>query len=168
MEQLKKQHSEKLAMKESLRKKSDEMEVKLDRAGKLVTGLAGERVRWEERVVVRPPPHTHTYPLTAMERVLKKCTVILCALNLKKQHLIVFPGELYHLSELKILLKIWQRTILNIKTHIHVYVIQICVFFRALKKIWGIWWETVCWQLLFSHTWAPSFPTIERSCFKSG
>ncbi|CAI5672498.1 unnamed protein product [Oreochromis niloticus] len=51
LEQLKKQHSEKLAMKESLRKKSDEMEVKLDRAGKLVTGLAGERVRWEERVV---------------------------------------------------------------------------------------------------------------------
>lgn len=67
LEQLKKQHSEKLAMKESLRKKSDEMEVKLDRAGKLVTGLAGERVRWEERVVVRPlPPHTHTYPLTCL------------------------------------------------------------------------------------------------------
>lgn len=67
MEQLKKQHSEKLAMKESLRKKSDEMEVKLDRAGKLVTGLAGERVRWEERVVVRP---THTHTDTAMEKVL--------------------------------------------------------------------------------------------------
>lgn len=67
LEQLKKQHSEKLAMKESLRKKSEEMEVKLDRAGKLVTGLAGERVRWEERVVVRAPPtHTHTYPLTCL------------------------------------------------------------------------------------------------------
>ncbi|XP_071333968.1 dynein axonemal heavy chain 2 [Trachinotus anak] len=50
LEELKKQHGEKLAMKESLRKKSDEMEVKLDRADKLVTGLAGERVRWEERV----------------------------------------------------------------------------------------------------------------------
>ncbi|XP_042256267.1 dynein axonemal heavy chain 2 [Thunnus maccoyii] len=50
LDQLKKQHGEKLAMKESLRKKSDEMEVKLDRADKLVTGLAGERVRWEERV----------------------------------------------------------------------------------------------------------------------
>ncbi|XP_070711337.1 dynein axonemal heavy chain 2 [Pempheris klunzingeri] len=49
LDQLKKQHSEKLAMKESLRKKSDEMEVKLDRADKLVTGLAGERIRWEER-----------------------------------------------------------------------------------------------------------------------
>ncbi|XP_044040597.1 dynein axonemal heavy chain 2-like isoform X2 [Siniperca chuatsi] len=50
LDQLKKQHGEKLATKESLRKKSDEMEVKLDRADKLVTGLAGERVRWEERV----------------------------------------------------------------------------------------------------------------------
>ncbi|KAM9717113.1 dynein axonemal heavy chain 2 [Menidia menidia] len=50
LDQLKKQHSEKLAMKETLRQKSDDMEVKLDRAGKLVTGLAGERVRWEERV----------------------------------------------------------------------------------------------------------------------
>nr|XP_019958870.1 PREDICTED: dynein heavy chain 2, axonemal [Paralichthys olivaceus] len=50
LEELKKQHGEKLATKESLRKKSDEMEVKLDRADKLVTGLAGERVRWEERV----------------------------------------------------------------------------------------------------------------------
>ncbi|XP_060896803.1 dynein axonemal heavy chain 2-like [Labrus mixtus] len=50
LEHLKKQHGEKLAMKESLRRKSEEMEVKLDRADKLVTGLAGERVRWEERV----------------------------------------------------------------------------------------------------------------------
>lgn len=56
LDQLKKQHSEKLAMKESLRKKSDEMEVKLDRADKLVTGLAGERVRWEQTVAVS---HAH-------------------------------------------------------------------------------------------------------------
>uniref|UniRef100_A0A3P9PK94 Dynein axonemal heavy chain 2 n=1 Tax=Poecilia reticulata TaxID=8081 RepID=A0A3P9PK94_POERE len=47
---LQKQHAEKLAMKESLRVKSQEMELKLDRADKLVTGLAGERVRWDERV----------------------------------------------------------------------------------------------------------------------
>lgn len=53
LDELKKQHGEKLSMKESLRKKSDEMEVKLDRADKLVTGLAGERIRWEERVAVR-------------------------------------------------------------------------------------------------------------------
>lgn len=57
LEQLKKQHGEKLSMKESLRKKSDEMEVKLDRADKLVTGLAGERVRWETTVAVI---QTHT------------------------------------------------------------------------------------------------------------
>ncbi|XP_062240587.1 dynein axonemal heavy chain 2 [Platichthys flesus] len=50
LDELKREHGEKLAMKESLRKKSNDMEVKLDRAGKLVTGLAGERVRWEERV----------------------------------------------------------------------------------------------------------------------
>ncbi|KAK5609612.1 Dynein heavy chain 2, axonemal [Crenichthys baileyi] len=50
LNELQKQHAEKLAMKESLRKKSHEMELKLDRADKLVTGLAGERVRWEERV----------------------------------------------------------------------------------------------------------------------
>uniref|UniRef100_A0A3P8VN13 Dynein axonemal heavy chain 2 n=1 Tax=Cynoglossus semilaevis TaxID=244447 RepID=A0A3P8VN13_CYNSE len=49
LEELKRQHEEKLATKENLRKKSEEMEVKLDRADKLVTGLAGERVRWEER-----------------------------------------------------------------------------------------------------------------------
>lgn len=57
LDKLKKQHGEKLATKENLRKKSDEMEVKLDRADKLVTGLAGERVRWEERVAVG---HAHT------------------------------------------------------------------------------------------------------------
>ncbi|XP_074478915.1 dynein axonemal heavy chain 2 [Sebastes fasciatus] len=49
IDELEKQLGEKLAMKESLRKKSDEMAMKLDRADKLVTGLAGERVRWEER-----------------------------------------------------------------------------------------------------------------------
>uniref|UniRef100_A0A667XC84 Dynein axonemal heavy chain 2 n=1 Tax=Myripristis murdjan TaxID=586833 RepID=A0A667XC84_9TELE len=50
LDQLKKQYDEKLAMKESLRRKSEDMEVKLDRADKLVSGLAGERVRWEETV----------------------------------------------------------------------------------------------------------------------
>lgn len=46
------QHAEKLKTKEDLRLSSQEMEVKLDRADKLVTGLAGERVRWHERVTV--------------------------------------------------------------------------------------------------------------------
>uniref|UniRef100_W5N7B2 Dynein axonemal heavy chain 2 n=1 Tax=Lepisosteus oculatus TaxID=7918 RepID=W5N7B2_LEPOC len=50
LEQLKKQYDEKLAQKEELRKRSEDMEIKLDRAGKLVSGLAGERVRWEETV----------------------------------------------------------------------------------------------------------------------
>uniref|UniRef100_A0A671XQT1 Dynein axonemal heavy chain 2 n=1 Tax=Sparus aurata TaxID=8175 RepID=A0A671XQT1_SPAAU len=50
LDQLKKQHGEKLAMNTRLIKKSQEMEVKLDRADKLLTELAGERVRWEERL----------------------------------------------------------------------------------------------------------------------
>lgn len=53
LQQLKDQHGEKLLMKENLRKKSEEMETKLDRADKLVTGLAGERIRWENTVGVR-------------------------------------------------------------------------------------------------------------------
>ncbi|KAM9407837.1 LOW QUALITY PROTEIN: dynein axonemal heavy chain 2 [Salvelinus alpinus] len=48
---LKRQYDEKLAQKEELRRKSEDMEIKLDRAGKLVSGLAGERIRWEETVV---------------------------------------------------------------------------------------------------------------------
>ncbi|XP_044939239.1 dynein axonemal heavy chain 2 isoform X4 [Mustela putorius furo] len=50
LEMLKKQYDEKLAQKEELRKKSEEMEVKLQRAGLLVSGLAGEKARWEETV----------------------------------------------------------------------------------------------------------------------
>ncbi|XP_054461370.1 dynein axonemal heavy chain 2-like [Anoplopoma fimbria] len=49
-DELERQLGEKLVMKKTLREKSDEMEMKLDRADKLVTGLAGERVRWEKRV----------------------------------------------------------------------------------------------------------------------
>lgn len=52
LDKLKKQHAEKLTTKENLRIRSEEMEVKLDRADKLVTGLAGERVRWEQTVSV--------------------------------------------------------------------------------------------------------------------
>lgn len=53
LEMLKKQYDEKLAQKEELRKKSEEMELKLERAGMLVSGLAGEKARWEETVKVR-------------------------------------------------------------------------------------------------------------------
>lgn len=53
MDQLQTQYSEKLGQKEELSKKSDDMELKLDRAGKLVSGLAGERVRWEKTVEVQ-------------------------------------------------------------------------------------------------------------------
>ncbi|KAA0723088.1 Dynein heavy chain 2, axonemal [Triplophysa tibetana] len=53
LDELKRQYDEKLSQKEELRRKSEDMELKLDRAGKLLSGLAGERVRWEETVAVR-------------------------------------------------------------------------------------------------------------------
>jgi predicted nuclease with TOPRIM domain len=52
MEDLKRQYDEKLAQKDELRKKAELTELKLDRAGKLVSGLAGERDRWEASVKV--------------------------------------------------------------------------------------------------------------------
>ncbi|KAM4749227.1 dynein axonemal heavy chain 2 [Rhinophrynus dorsalis] len=50
LEKLKMQYDEKLAQKEALRAEAELMEVKLQRAGTLVTGLAGEKSRWEETV----------------------------------------------------------------------------------------------------------------------
>lgn len=52
MTELKQQYEEKLSQKEELRKKSEHTEMMLDRASKLVSGLAGERDRWEETVKV--------------------------------------------------------------------------------------------------------------------
>ena len=53
MAELKKQYDEKLAQKEDLRKRAEHTEMMLDRASKLVSGLAGERARWEETVKVK-------------------------------------------------------------------------------------------------------------------
>ena len=53
MAELKKQLDEKISLKEELRKKAEYNEMMLDRASKLVSGLAGERVRWEQTVEVR-------------------------------------------------------------------------------------------------------------------
>jgi dynein heavy chain len=52
LNELKRQYDEKLSQKEELRAKAELLELKLDRAAKLVSGLAGERVRWEESVKV--------------------------------------------------------------------------------------------------------------------
>lgn len=52
LDQLQMEYEEKLTTKEELRKKAELTELRLDRAAKLVTGLAGERVRWEESVKV--------------------------------------------------------------------------------------------------------------------
>ncbi|XP_021360073.1 dynein heavy chain 2, axonemal-like isoform X4 [Mizuhopecten yessoensis] len=50
MAELKQQYDEKLAQKEELKRKAEYTEMMLDRAAKLVSGLAGERIRWEETV----------------------------------------------------------------------------------------------------------------------
>ncbi|KAM4675882.1 dynein axonemal heavy chain 2 [Discoglossus pictus] len=50
LDKLKMQYDEKLAQKEALRAEAELMELKLQRAGTLVTGLAGEKSRWEETV----------------------------------------------------------------------------------------------------------------------
>ena len=57
MEELKRQYDEKSAQKEELRKKAEITELKLERAGKLVSGLAGERDRWEASVKVKKLKH---------------------------------------------------------------------------------------------------------------
>ena len=56
LEKLQKEYEEKLATKEELRKKAELTELRLDRAAKLVSGLAGERVRWEQSVKVLEIP----------------------------------------------------------------------------------------------------------------
>lgn len=52
LKELKDQYDEKVKQKEELRKKAEMLELKLDRADKLVSGLADERIRWEESVKV--------------------------------------------------------------------------------------------------------------------
>ena len=52
MEELKRVYDEKLDQKEDLRRKADYTEMMLERAAKLVEGLAEERVRWEKTVEV--------------------------------------------------------------------------------------------------------------------
>ncbi|PVD19154.1 hypothetical protein C0Q70_21718 [Pomacea canaliculata] len=50
MVELKKQYDEKQAQKEELKRRAEHTELMLDRASKLVSGLAGERIRWQETV----------------------------------------------------------------------------------------------------------------------
>ena len=52
MEELKKSYEEKLAQKEELKRKAAHMELMMDRARRLVEGLAGERIRWKQTVEV--------------------------------------------------------------------------------------------------------------------
>lgn len=50
LQKLKTQYEDKLELKEKLRKESEDTEIKLKRAEQLVSGLSGERVRWEESI----------------------------------------------------------------------------------------------------------------------
>ena len=61
LESLQKQYKEKLVTKEELKRKAEVMDLHLNRAAKLVYGLAGERVRWEESVKVHVCMCMHMY-----------------------------------------------------------------------------------------------------------
>ena len=52
IETLNTNYNQKLTQKEELSNKSRELEKKLERAGKLVSGLGGERERWEGSVAI--------------------------------------------------------------------------------------------------------------------
>lgn len=52
LDTLQAQYEEKLNTKEDLKRKAELTEIKLERAAKLVSGLAGERVRWEDSIKV--------------------------------------------------------------------------------------------------------------------
>lgn len=54
MAELKQQYDEKLAQKEELKRKAEYTELMLERATKLMSGLAGEKERWQETVKVTP------------------------------------------------------------------------------------------------------------------
>ena len=58
---LKEQYEEKLRHKEELQRQAELTELKLDRAAKLVSGLAGERERWMETAEVRTLIHTYVH-----------------------------------------------------------------------------------------------------------
>ena len=68
MAELQQQYQDKLNQKEELKQKAEHTELMLDRAAKLVSGLAGERVRWEETVKVI---------LITFDFILKKLTAYL-------------------------------------------------------------------------------------------
>jgi dynein heavy chain len=58
MAELKQQYDEKLAQKEELKRKAEYTELMLERATKLMSGLAGEKERWQETVKVRGQPNS--------------------------------------------------------------------------------------------------------------
>ena len=61
---LKEQYEERLRQKEELQRQAELTELKLDRAAKLVSGLAGERERWMETAEVLYLLTVHVYVRT--------------------------------------------------------------------------------------------------------
>ena len=76
LESLQQQYEEKLATKEELKRKAELTELRLDRAAKLVYGLAGERVRWEASVKVHKDTLTLTHILTHTHIPAHTCTYV--------------------------------------------------------------------------------------------
>ena len=91
MAELQQQYQDKLNQKEELKQKAEHTELMLDRAAKLVSGLAGERVRWEETVKVI---------LMTFDFILKKLTAYLEAVRKTgfiRKYAYVIHGNFSHL-----------------------------------------------------------------------
>lgn len=80
LEELQRQYEEKLAHKEELRKKAELTELRLERAAKLVSGLAGERVRWEENVKVGCSPQGSKCSMLSKQKWCSACRECGCKL----------------------------------------------------------------------------------------
>ena len=52
MAKIRKNYDDRISQKEELRRKAEQTEMMLERADKLVSGLAGEKERWENTVKV--------------------------------------------------------------------------------------------------------------------
>lgn len=59
LDKLQKEYEAKLAQKEELNRKAEFLRLKLERAGMLVEGLAGEKLRWEQTVATLDKDYTY-------------------------------------------------------------------------------------------------------------
>lgn len=78
MVELKKQYDEKQAQKEELKRRAEHTELMLDRASKLVSGLAGERIRWQETVKVIIKKKSITQTALYIKYIIIHCVFSAC------------------------------------------------------------------------------------------